>query len=236
VLSFPFGLRCTLAFDHELTLALTRIAEAEIERRYRRLAREARLTEPRGGAFVAIQRCGSDLRPNVHPHAQFLDGAYGTNAQGRELFFQAPAPTPAEVEAILTRIVARARALLAEREHDLEALEPSERSLAQTLATAASTRGTTSHAPDTQDDEHGTEVHLPTRRKARIDAREASRATSTRRSPSHPTTASAARPCSATSCGLRSHTTASPISPPEPTAACSSPSRGRAATAPPTSR
>jgi hypothetical protein len=168
VLSFPFGLRCALAFDHELTLALTRIAHAEIERRYRRLAREARLSQPRSGAFVAIQRCGSDLRPNVHLHMQVLDGACGTNAHGREVFLQAPAPTPAEIEAILPRIVSRARALLAEREHDLDALEPSERSLAQTFVAATSTRGTTSHAPEL-DDDHGARVHLSTRRKARID-------------------------------------------------------------------
>ncbi|MFM7298751.1 MAG: transposase zinc-binding domain-containing protein, partial [Planctomycetota bacterium] len=168
VLSFPFGLRCALAFDHELTLALTRVAQCEIERRYRRLAREAGLTKPRGGAFVAIQRCGADLRPNVHLHALFLDGAYGTNAHGREVFFEAPAPTPAEVEAILTRIVSRARALLAEREPDLDALDESERSLAETLAAATSTRGTTSHAPEL-DDDHGAQVHLSTRRKARIE-------------------------------------------------------------------
>jgi hypothetical protein len=168
VLSFPFGLRCALAFDHELTLALTRIAHAEIDRRYRRLARAARLTAPRGGAFVAIQRSGGDLRPNVHLHMQFLDGAYGTNAHGQEVFFEAPAPTPADIEAILTRIVSRARALLAEREHDLDVLDESERSLAETLAAATSTRGTTAHAPEL-DDDHGAQVHLPTRRKARID-------------------------------------------------------------------
>jgi len=109
VLSLPLRLRCALAFDHERTLALTRIAQEEIGRRYGRLARGASLTEPRGGAFVAIQRRGADLRPNVHLHAQFLDGAYGTNAQGREVFFQAPAPAPAEVEAVFTPWPARGR-------------------------------------------------------------------------------------------------------------------------------
>ncbi len=46
VLSLPFGLRVRAAFDHELALALTRLATRAIESRHRRLARS-------GFAFAA---------------------------------------------------------------------------------------------------------------------------------------------------------------------------------------
>lgn len=171
VLSFPFQLRWALAFHHDLALELVRITRSEIDRRYRRLAREAGLSDPRGGAFFAIQRFGSDLRLNLHFHALFLDGAYGRDARGREVFFTAPAPTPAEVEAILARIAPRVTALLEAREGSLDDVDEHERSLAQACGLAATSRGTTKHAPDGggPDDELAGQVILPTRRKARID-------------------------------------------------------------------
>ncbi len=171
VLSFPFALRWALAFHHDLALALARITHAEIDRRYRRLARDAGLREPRGGAFFAIQRFGSDLRLNVHLHAQFLDGAYGIDRSGREVFFAAPAPSPEEVEAILSRIVARAAVLLDDRGHDLGDVDENDRSLAQAYGAATTSRGTAKHAPDDDgdDDELAGQVILPTRRKARIE-------------------------------------------------------------------
>jgi hypothetical protein len=46
VSSLPFGLRWRGAFDHELARALARITQAEIERRYRRLAARAACASP----------------------------------------------------------------------------------------------------------------------------------------------------------------------------------------------
>ena len=69
VLSLPFGLRCALAFDHERTLALTRIAQEKIGRRYRRLAREASLTDPRDPHPHRSPRASAPRRARAGPRA-----------------------------------------------------------------------------------------------------------------------------------------------------------------------
>jgi hypothetical protein len=61
VLSLPFALRWRAAFDHALACRLRGPAPA---RRYRRIAREAGLTVPQGGAVLVMQRFSSDLRTN----------------------------------------------------------------------------------------------------------------------------------------------------------------------------
>ena len=156
--SLPFALRVRLAFDHDKTLALWRIAQREIDRRYRRLARDAGIEAPRGGSLMVIHRAGSDLKVNLHFHSLVLDGCY--SASGR--FWTAPAPTPAEVGQILTRVVARAERLFqGDVPHD-----PSEDEQAIERAYALSTRGER-HGPEDQD-EHDFGVQLPTRRKARL--------------------------------------------------------------------
>jgi len=89
------------------------------------------------------------------------------DASGQRRFFTAPAPSPAEVEPILARIVRRAHALLAER--DGSALDDDEFVLAQTLAAASRAGGAEAHAPgDASEPDLGL-VLLPTRRKARVD-------------------------------------------------------------------
>lgn len=155
VLSLPFALRVRLAFDHDATLALWRIAEREIDRRYRALGRQAGVKSPRGGSLMVVHRAGSDLRLNVHFHALFLDGCF--DARGH--FHQAPAPAPAEVEAILARVIERAAALLRDREH--AELDEDEQALA--TAYLGATRSERHQA-----DEHDLGIELPTRRKARI--------------------------------------------------------------------
>jgi len=167
VLSLPFDLRWRAAFDHELARALARIAQTESERRYRRLASDVGLAEPRGGAVTVMQRFGSDLRTNLHLHSLVPDGTYGQDASGQRRFFTAPAPSPGEVEEILARIVRRAHALFAER--DGYAPDDDELALAQTLAAASRSHGAHTHAPDDAHQPHLGIVHLPTRRKARID-------------------------------------------------------------------
>lgn len=167
VLSLPFTLRVRAAFDHGLALQLGRITTQAIDSRYRRLAREAGLRAPRGGSITVLQRFGSDLRTNLHFHILSLDGAYGEDARGARDFFRAPAPSPAEVEEILAEIVQRAMALLDEREED-EPLQDESLGLAQTLEASARSRGAATHRPDDAPDPVDS-VHLPTRRKARID-------------------------------------------------------------------
>ena len=156
--SIPFSLRVRLAFDHDTALALWRIAHAEIDRRYRRLAREAGIAAPRGGSLMVIHRAGGDLKVNLHFHALFLDGCYAAG----ERFWTAPAPSPAEVEKILARIIARAEPLLG---NDVPH-EPDDDERAIEQAYALSTRAER-HGPEDQDP-HDFGVHLPTRRKARL--------------------------------------------------------------------
>lgn len=158
-LSLPFALRVRLAFDHDEALALWRIAQREIDRRYRRLAREAGIEAPRGGSLMVIHRAGSDLKVNLHFHALFLDGCY--SASGR--FWTTPAPTPGEVEQILAKIIARAERLFDhEAPHDAS---EDEQAIERTYALSA--RGER-HGPE-DEDPHDFGVVLATRRKARIE-------------------------------------------------------------------
>ncbi len=168
VLSLPFDLRWRAAFDHELARALARIAVDAIEERYRRLAAESGLRAPRGGSVVVMQRFGSDLRTNLHLHGLFLDGAYGEDERGARRFARAAAPSPADVGAVLARIVLEARAWLEERDGE-GALDDDELALAQSHHASCRPSGAEAHRPDHDLLEQGRLVLLPTRRKARID-------------------------------------------------------------------
>jgi hypothetical protein len=200
VLSLPFDLRIRLAFHHDLVLALIRLANEEIGRRYRDLALSAGLANPRGGSVTAIHRASGDLRLNVHPHGLFLDGAYGSDDKGQLHFHRAPAPSPAEVSTILERIVTRARALLSLGDQEDDALDGQDLGLAQAYAAAASATGTGKHAPEEETDGF---VELPTRRKAKSTA-----STSTPKSLCASTTARGSSTWPPTSCARRSPSTA----------------------------
>ncbi len=151
------SLRVRLAFDHDGALALWRIVQAQIDGRYRRIARKTGNARPRGGSLVVVHRSSSDLRLNVHYHALFLDGAY----DDRSDFHAAPAPSREEIETILARVIARAEKLFETREPDLD-----QQDLTIAQAYAASTRSER-HPPD--EDPHDFGVQLTSRRKARIE-------------------------------------------------------------------
>jgi hypothetical protein len=157
VLSLPFALRVRLAFDHDTTLALWRLVQREIDRRYRRLARAAGIASPRGGSLMIVHRASSDLRLNVHYHALFLDGCFDAH----DRFHSASTPTPSDVEQILTRLLPHAERLFDAREP--RELDDDELTVAH--AYLASTKG---ERHTTDDDPHDFGVQLPTRRKARI--------------------------------------------------------------------
>jgi hypothetical protein len=165
VLSLPFGLRWRAAFDHELACRLAALLQAAIARRYRRLAREAVLTDPQGGAVLVLQRFSADLRTNLHFHVLSLDGAYGTDPRGQRRFVTAPAPSPADVEAVLRDFLPRALDLL-DANDDAPPADEDELALAQTLAAASQRQGADAHSPDEPLER---QVLLPTRRKARIE-------------------------------------------------------------------
>jgi hypothetical protein len=72
------------------------------------LVRKAGLRQATGrtGAVTLIQRFGSALNLNIHFHLLVLDGAYELTPE-RLRFRTVPAPTAAELEALLGRIVGR---------------------------------------------------------------------------------------------------------------------------------
>jgi hypothetical protein len=63
------------------------------------------------GAVTLIQRFGSAANLNIHLHCLVLDGVYGSGA-GAPAFHEARAPSVAELEALLSRIIQRIVKLL----------------------------------------------------------------------------------------------------------------------------
>jgi hypothetical protein len=105
VLSVPFPLRYLFATEPAAMGAVLGIVYRAIAAH---LVRKARLTQAtaRTGAVTLIQRFGSALNLNVHFHLLVLDGVYKPTAAGPRFLRVAP-PTPAELEALLGRIVQR---------------------------------------------------------------------------------------------------------------------------------
>jgi ribosomal protein S27E len=105
VLSLPFALRFLLATDPDsLTLVLRTV--------YRAISgfqlRQAGLTRATGypGAVTLIQRFGSALNLNIHFHMIFLDGVYVPVEGAPPVFRRVPAPTGAELQALVQQIAA----------------------------------------------------------------------------------------------------------------------------------
>ena len=63
-------------------------------------------SEARTGAVTLIQRFGSAANLNIHLHCLVLDGVYRTT-EGLPVFHAVRAPTPAELQALLARIIKR---------------------------------------------------------------------------------------------------------------------------------
>ncbi|MCA9579417.1 MAG: transposase, partial [Myxococcales bacterium] len=119
VLSFPHELRWHMAFDHDLTLAVWRVARRAIDAFYK--ARARRVGPPghnddaQSGSIMAIQRFGGALNLNVHFHAVYLDGAFVERSDGTLRFLEALPPTASELEALVADIKARVTRLVQQR-------------------------------------------------------------------------------------------------------------------------
>jgi len=68
-------------------------------------------SQAHSGAVTLIQRFGSAANLNIHLHWQVADGVYRSSA-GAPLFHEARAPSAAELEALLNRIIQRVLKLL----------------------------------------------------------------------------------------------------------------------------
>jgi ribosomal protein S27E len=106
VLSLPFALRYLLATRPEVVTQVLGIVHRAISGH---LIRKAGLTRASGvtGAVTLIQRFGSALNLNVHFHLLVLDGVYRREGRGNLRFVPVPAPSSAELQALVQRIAER---------------------------------------------------------------------------------------------------------------------------------
>jgi len=127
VLSFPIPLRILLAAHPDLLSPLLQCIHRVIATF---LIKQAGLkrSEADTGAVTLIQRFGSAANLNIHLHCLVLDGEYRSSA-GAPVFHEARAPSPAELEALLNRIIQRIVKLLTRTGYLIE--EPGMRYLAQ---------------------------------------------------------------------------------------------------------
>jgi hypothetical protein len=116
VLTVPWARRWQLARHPELVRGVLGVLVAEVTRFYRERAG----VDGRTGSVTVVQRFGSALNLNVHFHALFLDGVYARDPGGALRFRAVPAPTTPEVEALVSRVSARAEQWLACRGYGRE--------------------------------------------------------------------------------------------------------------------
>jgi hypothetical protein len=103
VLSFPFELRCLMAFDQEITNYALRVMLQSISSLQKKKARQLGVNEPKVGAVTFFQRFGSALNLNVHFHVLFTDGVF-FEAEKEFSFLSLPPPTQAELSELALRI------------------------------------------------------------------------------------------------------------------------------------
>ena len=133
VLSLPFRRRLELARDHELLGALRRIFVAAVRRWQRRKARELGHGEVETAAVCFTQRHDSLLRVNPHLHSLHPDAVFVERAEGGSELVVLPKPSQEDVEAILERVVRRARKVLERAEEESGAQDALDRLRARQL-------------------------------------------------------------------------------------------------------
>ncbi len=115
VLTVPYRLRYQLAWNHGLSRAVLRVYTRVLHDMYARGARECGVPGGRSGSVTVMQRAGSGLNVNLHFHTLVLDGVFTEAPGGALMFHPAPAPSDAEVAAVLATIRHRVQRLLVRR-------------------------------------------------------------------------------------------------------------------------
>ncbi len=116
VLTLPYELRRLAAFKADVLTALARIFVEAIFARYRAGAKREGIEGAQCGSITFVQRFGS-LNLNVHFHVLVLDGVFSRDPDERVLFHAAPAPTAADLDAIVARVQQRSVAWLRRHGH-----------------------------------------------------------------------------------------------------------------------
>ena len=118
VLSFPIPLRILFASHPHLLAPVLQIIHRVISTF---LIQQAGLkrTEAQSGAVTLIQRFGSAANLNTHLHCVVLDGVY-RSTEGVPVFHAVRAPTVAELQALLGRIIKHLMRLLTRKGYLIE--------------------------------------------------------------------------------------------------------------------
>jgi len=105
VLSFPIPLRILFAAHADLLLPVLPCIHRVIATF---LIKQSglRRSQAHSGAVTLIQRFGSAGYLNIHPHCLVLDGVY-RSSEGEPVFHEERAPSVAELETLLSRIIQR---------------------------------------------------------------------------------------------------------------------------------
>jgi len=120
VLTLPYRLRYTLAWDHRLCRAVLAVFVRAVLAFERRRAQRCGARGGVGGAVTAIQRFGSALNTNVHFHTVAVQGVFVEQGDGTLRLVPAPAPTDLEVARLLAAVRRRIVRLVARHGVDLE--------------------------------------------------------------------------------------------------------------------
>jgi hypothetical protein len=118
VLSFPIPLRFLFAAHPEPLTPVLQIIHRVISTF---LIQQAGLkrTEDDTSAVTLIQRFGSAANLNIHLHCLVLDGAYRTT-EGVPVFHEVRAPTPGQLQTLLSRIIKRLMKFLTRKGYLIE--------------------------------------------------------------------------------------------------------------------
>jgi len=152
VLSLPIPLRILLAAHPDLLSALLQIIHRVIATFLIKQSGRKR-AQAHTGAVTLIQRFGSAANLNIHLHCLVLDGVYRSSA-GAPVFHEARAPSGAELETLLNRIIQRIFKLLTRTGYLIEeqgmtylAQAESDRALTPLQAAACTYRVALGHTP-----------------------------------------------------------------------------------------
>jgi len=138
VLSLPFALRASVAWDHDLALAVQRVVVRAVLGAYRRRAQKAGIADGRAGAISVIQRFGSALNLNPHFHLLVPDGVFAQAASGSLRFHPTQRFSRTDIERIAKTIRIRVTRLVERRvSHDDDVSDPLATCYAASLANSA---------------------------------------------------------------------------------------------------
>jgi hypothetical protein len=109
VLTGPYRMRYRMAYDHALCREVHRAFTRALQLSYRHRAAAREIEHGQTGSVTCIQRFGSALNLNPHFHTQVIDGVFTEQHDSTLTFHPLPAPTNAEVLAVLEVRISRSR-------------------------------------------------------------------------------------------------------------------------------